>query len=63
MKKGEAQAAPAAKAPRKPSMPVADEFHGKGGSYVMKDGKRVLQHRTLTAEEAAAQAKETGDAE
>jgi len=31
-----------------------DEFAGQGGSYVIKDGKRVLVERTLPAEEAKA---------
>jgi len=30
----------------------ADEFAGQGGSYVIKDGKRVLVERTMPAEEA-----------
>jgi hypothetical protein len=30
----------------------ADEFAGQGGSYIIKDGKRVLVERTLQAEEA-----------
>lgn len=57
------EAAPPVPTPRAPSKPVVDEHHGRGGSYVIKDGKRVLQARTLTADEAAAKAKEVGDAD
>jgi len=33
-----------------------DEYAGQGGAYEIKDGKRVLVHRTLSVEEAAAAA-------
>lgn len=31
-----------------------DEFAGQGGSYVIRDGKRVLVERTKSPEETAA---------
>ena len=49
-------AAPAAQAaPAKKPAAAPDEHHGKGGLFTRVSGKRALQERTKTAEEAQAE--------
>lgn len=40
--------------------PEVDEFHGMGGAYVVdpKTGRRLLEERTLSMDEAASAAQE-----
>ena len=43
-------------------VPAEDEFHGMGGAYVVdpKTGRRSLEERTLSMDEAAQAAREEG---
>ena len=45
----------------KAEQPAADEHAGKGGSYVVENGRRVLVERTQSREEAQAVKEEVSD--